>query len=152
MTRLAALMVASLALTPLAQAGSHSISATVTDRNGAGLGRTIVSLAPSPDDVDAKPHTVELVTDRQGNVLIDYLRDTEGERTKLSKKTQYVLEVFKPGFHPYTTSFYYKKGEVQLDAVVLVEETIEVEDIAENLDPATTPESTHAAGANYEGQ
>jgi len=139
-------------LAPVAQAGTHSIATTVTDRNGAGLGRTIVSLAPSPDDVDAKPYTVELVTDRQGNVLIDYLRDTEGERTKLSKKTQYVIEVFKPGFHTFTTSFYYKKGEISLDPVVLVEETIEVEDIAENLDPATTPDSTHAAGANYEGQ
>jgi hypothetical protein len=151
MTRLVPLLALAL-LAPMAQAGTHSITTTVTDRNGSGLGRTIVSLGPSPDDVDAKPYTVELVTDRQGNVLIDYLRDTEGERTKLSKKTQYVIEVFKPGFHTYTTSFYYKKGEVVLDPVVLVEETIEVEDIVENLDPATTPDSTHAAGANYEGQ
>ncbi len=133
-----------------ALAGTHSIATQVTDRNGGGLGRTIVSLAPKASD--AKPYTVELVTDRQGQVLIDYLRDTEGERTKLSKKTEYVIEVFKPGYHPFSTSFFYKKGELVLDPVVLVEETIEVEDVAENLDPATTPDSTHAAGANYEGQ
>jgi len=148
--RYTALVVAFLLGPSLALAGTHSIATRVTDRNGSGLGRTIVSLTPKEDD--AKPYTVELVTDRQGNVLIDYLRDSDGERTKLAKKTEYVLEVFKPGYHPFSTSFYYKKGELTLDPVVLVEETIEVEDIAENLDPATTPESTHAAGANYEGQ
>lgn len=149
---LAAAVLGSLLGPGPASAGTHTISAQVTDRNGNGLGRTRITLAPSPSDPDAKPYSVELVTDRQGHFLVDYLRDAEGERMKLGKKTEYVLEVFKPGYHANTSTFYFKKGELILDPVVLVEETIEVEDIPENLDPATDPEGTHAAGANYEGQ
>jgi hypothetical protein len=139
-----------LAVAQPALAGTHSISSQVTDRNGTGLGRTRITLSPS--SADAKPNGVDLVTDREGRFLVDYLRDPEGERTKLGKKTEYVLEVFKPGFHPASSTFFYKKGELTLDAIVLVEETIEVEDVPENLDPATDPDGTHAAGANYEGQ
>ena len=153
MKRLGSLLCMAWLLSALpAWAGTHSIETQVTDRNGSGLGRTIVSLAPNNETLDAKPISVELVTDREGRVLIDYLRDTDGTRTKLARKTEYVLEIFKPGYHPYTTSFFYKKGVVVLDPVVLIDETIEVEDLAENLDASNTTDGTHAAGANYEGQ
>ncbi|NCG22309.1 MAG: hypothetical protein GWP91_25105, partial [Rhodobacterales bacterium] len=74
------------------------------------------------------------------------------ERTRLAKKTDYVLEVFKPGFHSFAVSLHYKRGPITLEAITLVEETIQVQDHGENLDPTLYADPTHSAGANYEGQ
>ncbi len=130
-------------------AGTHSVAAQVVDRNGQGLGRTRVTLVPKADEAK---RSVELVTDREGRFLVDYLRDPAGERTKLAKKVEYQLEVYKPGYHVVTMTFPYRRGELALQPVVLVEETIEVEALPEDLAPAVDLENTHAAGANYEGQ
>lgn len=142
MSRFVLLLLLTAATAAPAHAGRHSIAASVVTRNGTPVGRAIIKLSPG---------NVELVTDREGRFLIDYLRDDEGERVRLGKKTDYALDVFKVGFHAQQATFYYKKGEVVLPDIVLVEETIEVEDAPENIDPASEA-TTHAAGANYEGQ
>jgi len=136
------LLLASLGAPGVAQAGRHSVQSQVLTRNGDPVAKAIVKLTPG---------NVELVTDREGRFLVDYLRDEEGERIKFAKKTDYEVEVFKVGYHPFTTSFYFKRGELVLDDIVLVEKTIQVDDVPENIDPATD-ETTHAAGATYEGQ
>lgn len=128
---------------PTAHAGRNAIAGQVFDRNGQPVNRAIVAL---------RPGNVELVTDRQGRFLIDYLRDEDGSRTRLARKTDYALEVFKPGYHVHTVDLFFKRGAVDLPAITLVEETITVEDQAENLDPGLYKDPTHAAGANYEGQ
>lgn len=127
----------------VSSAGKNHITGQITDRNGQPVNRAIVSLQPG---------NVQLVTDREGWFLIDYLRDEEGERTRLLKKTDYTVEVFKPGFHTFSLSVYYKKGSITMDAITLTEETIQVQDQGENLDPGLYGEQTHSAGANYEGQ
>jgi len=141
MTRLALLIVA--LLIPSAAAAGHSISGQVLDRNGEPIQRAVVSLAPG---------SVQLVTDQDGRFLIDYLRDDEGKRSKLKKRTMYALEVFKPGYHVHALSVDYKRGEVVLQAFTLTEETITVEDMDDNLDPGLFQDSSHNSGANYEGQ
>jgi len=113
-----------------AQAAPSLIGGLVVDRNGKPLARAIVSLAPG---------NVELVTDRDGKFAIDYLRDATGERIKLSRKTDYTLSVFKPGFHTYTVKVEYRHGELQVDPVTMVEETIAVQEISQNIDPGTPP-------------
>lgn len=125
-----------------AHAGTHLIGGQVVDRNGDPVSRAIVSLSPG---------NVELVTDREGRFAIEYLRDESGERTKLEKKTEYKLEVFKAGFHVVTTSVPYKRGEFLVEAVTMVEETIDVQDFPENLDPSAYSKPPVAAGATYEG-
>lgn len=132
-----------LALAPVAQAGRHHITGQVIDRNGEPVHRAIVSLSPG---------NVQLVTDREGFFLIDYLRDEAGKRVKLTKKITYVVEVFKPGFHTWTASVDYRKGSLTMEPVTLAPETIRVEDQGENLDPGLFGDPTHAAGAHYEGQ
>ena len=134
---------ACLLLPSTALAGRHFIAGQVVDRNGEPVDRAVVSLTPG---------RVELVTDREGRFLIDYLRDDDGERIKLSKKTDYQLEVFKPGFHAETRSFFYKKGSMELKAFTMVEETIDIRDEGENLDPELFSEQTSNTGATYEGQ
>ena len=131
-----------LVLAGPAQAGNQLIG-LVNDRNGDPVNRAIVSLVPG---------NVQLMTDRDGQFLIDYLRDEEGERIRLKKRTSYVLEVFKPGFHTQSFNVEYKRGPLELPLVTLVEETIEVEDTGENLDPGLFKDPTHSAGAAYEGQ
>jgi hypothetical protein len=138
-----ALIALALLLAVPAQAGKHWIAGRVTDRNGEPVDNAIVSLAPG---------NVQLVTDRDGQFLIDYLRDPAGERTKLEKKTMYDLEIFKPGFHVAAKSLDYRKGIMDVEAITLVEETIEIHDDGENLDPDLYADSTHSSGANYEGQ
>ena len=131
-----------LALAP-AWAGNHHIAGQVVDRNGQPISRAIISLEPG---------NVELVTDREGRFLVDYLREEDGKRVRLDKKTDYRLEVFKPGFHTYTLELFYKRGAVTLETVTMVEETIDVADFPENLDPALYSRPTVSAGATYEGQ
>jgi len=137
-----ALAAVMLAAAP-AQAGHKFIQGVVKDRNGDPIDRAVVSL---------KPGNVQLVTDREGRFLVDYLRDDDGERTKLAKKTDYTIEVFKPGYHIQSLKFYYKKGELDLKPFTLVEDTIKIEDEGENLDPALYSDRTTNSGATYEGQ
>lgn len=145
MTRhlLAAATLAALWVSTPASAAKHLITGQVIDRNGEPVSRAVVSLSPG---------NVELVTDREGRYLIDYLRDDSGERVRLERKVDYTLEVFKPGFHTFTSTFFFKKGELVVDTVTMVEETIDTQDFPENLDPALYSRPTQAAGANYEGQ
>ena len=47
---------------------------------------------------------------------------------------------------------FYKKGEITMEPVTLTEDSIEIQDLGDNLDPAVYEQATHSAGANYEGQ
>ncbi len=143
LVRVALILLATLSVAVPAHAARHYITGVVKDRNGAPLDRAVITLAPG---------NVQLVTDREGRFLIDYLRDDEGERTRLSKRTDYALEVFKPGYHIQSERFYYKAGPLELQALTLVEETIKVRDEGENLDPDLYVEPTTNVGATYEGQ
>ncbi len=138
-----AALIAALALPAVAQAGRHRLEGVVQDRNGEPVNRAIVSLLPG---------NVQLMTDREGNFLIDYLRDAEGERVRFKKRTTYTVEVFKPGFHTQALNVEYRSGPLALPSVTLVEESIELKDTGENLDPGLFKDPTHAAGAAYEGQ
>jgi hypothetical protein len=142
MTRSLLVLVAGLVLAGPALA-RNAISGEVRDRNGAPLDRVVITL---------KPGNVQLVTDREGRFLVDYLRDDEGERAKLAKKTDYAIEIFKPGFHVEKRTFFYKKGELILDPFTMVEETIAVRDDGQNLDPEIYSTGTTNTGATYEGQ
>jgi hypothetical protein len=120
-----------------------ALQGSVVDRNGTAMSRAIVSLSPG---------NAELVTDRDGNWKVDYLRDAGGERARLQKRTEYVLEVFKPGYHTFVTRLPYKKGVLVVDTVTMVEESIDLADLPENLDPSLYKTQTQSSGANYEGQ
>jgi hypothetical protein len=138
------LAAAVLALAPAdAFAARHSISGQVLDRNGDPVERAIVTLEPG---------NVQLITDAEGRFLIDYLRDDDGQRVRLAKKTDYALEVFKPGYHTQKLTFFYKRGPVAVDPIQVLEDTIEVADDGQSLDPGLFGDRTHAAGATYEGQ
>jgi hypothetical protein len=107
--------------------------------HGGGSERRLVALNPG---------NVELVTDRSGAFQIDYLRDTQGERVKLEKKTTYELKILKAGYHAHTISVPYRHGPFLVEPVVMVPITIEVDDIRENLDK-TVP--TSGNGVTLEG-
>lgn len=139
----AMLIAAMLSLAPPAFAGRHSIAGQVLDRNGQPVERAIITLSPG---------NVQLVTDAEGRFLIDYVRDDAGERAKLLKKTDYTVEVFKPGYHIEKISFFYKRGPVAVDPIELTEETIKVDDDGANIDPGLFTDRTHGSGATYEGQ
>lgn len=132
-----------LGLAQPALAGKHQLIGQVQDRNGEPVNRAIISLVPG---------NVQMMTTREGEFLIDYLRDEDGERVRLKKRTDYVLEIFKPGYHGQTMAIAYKKGTLELPQVTLVEETIEVDETEGNLDPDLYADPTHSAGAAYEGQ
>ena len=132
-----------LLLSPAAMAGKHIISGTILDRNGEPVDRVTISLMPG---------NVQLVTDREGHFHIDYLRDDQGERIRLAKRTDYQLEIFKPGYHSQTYNFYYNKGLQELDRFTVIEDTIQVQDHGENLDPTLHAQPTNTSGATYEGQ
>lgn len=140
---LRALPLLALLLSPAASAGKNAIIGQVETRNGQPVERAIVTLEPG---------NVQIITDVDGRFLIDYLRDDEGERTKLAKKTEYTVEIFKPGFHTHEVKFFYKRGTVVVDTITLKEDTLEVADDGQSLDPGLFGDRTHAAGATYEGQ
>lgn len=123
--------------------GKYQISGQVLDRNGQPLPRAVVSLTPG---------NVSMVTDTQGNFVIDYLRDDAGERTRLSPKTEYSFEVAKVGFHTFTQPLPYKRGALMVEPVMMIEHTIDISDLPENLDPGLYTAPTQSAGATYEGQ
>ena len=122
---------------------SHVISGSVMDRNGSPIERAIVSLEPG---------NVELITDSDGGFIIDYLRADDGERIKLDKRTDYTVSVFKPGYHDADTSFFYKRGELFLEPLTMVEDTIRVETSQDNIDPDQYPDRAQNHGAAYEGE
>ena len=120
-------------------AGNNSIDGLVVDRNGAPIPRARIELSPG---------NVELITDREGRFTISYLRDETNERIKLNKKTEYTLEVFKPGYHLSIMNVPYKRGVLELDAVALVPETLKVADMDGDL---TLQSSTDDIGKTAEG-
>lgn len=124
-------------------AARHQFGAQVLDRNGQPIERAVVALSPGH---------VKLVTDRDGWFLVEYLRDEEGRRVRLARNTLYALSIVKPGYHPLHLDVRYHRGRVVMDPLVLVEDTIHLEDHGERIDPEIYQRSTHAAGANYEGQ
>lgn len=126
-----------------AWAAKNSISGQVVDRNGKPVTRAIITLAPG---------NVQMITDDQGKFTIDYLRSESGERVKLTKKVDYDLEVFKPGFHVEKRNFFYKSGPVSVDTITLAEETVQIAPDTENIDPGLFNDKTHGSGATYEGQ
>lgn len=121
----------------------HAISGRVLDRNGHPLPRVIVSLEPGG---------VELVTDSEGAFLIDYLRNEQGERVKLARRTDYRLDVLKPGFHAESTKIHYRRGDLSLEPITMVEDTLEIGPTEEDIDPAKYRDNTHSDGSNYEGE
>lgn len=121
----------------------HAIIGTVVDRNGEPMDRVIVSLEPGG---------VETITDSEGSFVIDYLRDPSGERTKLQRRTDYTIEAFRTGYNVARTDFYFKRGELVLDPITMVEDTIRVDMGDEPLDPEAFPDRTQSTGATYEGE
>jgi hypothetical protein len=159
------LAAAVVAVAPVSgHAAGHIIGGTVVDRNGRPVPRAIVSLTPGPEGcpeakvppvepaTDNRNCTVELVTDRDGRYAIEYLRDHTGEKMKLATKTDYTLEVFKVGYHVFSVGVPYRRGELEVEPVTMIEETIDVADFPENLDPALYSKATMSSGATYEGQ
>ncbi|MEN0061550.1 MAG: carboxypeptidase-like regulatory domain-containing protein [Myxococcota bacterium] len=135
----------------MAFAGKHAIVGTVVDRNGDPVPRAVISV-----NVTSKKQAsfnVALMTDRRGTFRVDYLRPEESERRiKLAKRAEYDIEVFKPGFHLHDTSVYFRKGEVVVAPITLVEETIAIQDLPENLDPAANADAATSTGATFEWQ
>ncbi|MBM4392980.1 MAG: carboxypeptidase regulatory-like domain-containing protein [Deltaproteobacteria bacterium] len=121
----------------------HAIMGQVIDRNGEPIERAIVALSPGD---------VEMVTDESGKFIIDYLRDEEGSRVKLSRRTDYAIEFFKVGYHPTKSDFYFKNGELMLEPVALTEDTIKVDNSNVDIDPDKYPDRAQDAGGSYEGE
>ena len=127
----------------LSACGPRIISGTITDRNGEPIERALVAVSPG---------NVEVITDQAGLFQVDYLRNEIGERTKLSTRTDYQIEIFKPGYHLERTPIYYKRGELLMEPITLREDTIRVLGNDSNIDPDLHQDRTHSAGANYEGE
>ncbi|MFT7520299.1 MAG: hypothetical protein ACI9MC_002444 [Kiritimatiellia bacterium] len=142
------LLLLALAVVVPAHAGKHYIAGRIIDRNGDPIDQAIITLHPTdPEEISA-----QLVTDKEGRFLVDYLRQNDGERARLSKRADYKLEVFKPGFHTKQVGFFYKKGEMRVETLTMTEDTIVVHDDKANLDPNAYDTRTQSSGATYEGQ
>lgn len=137
------LSLALLGVPGTAWAKKHTISGAVIDRNGDPVERVNVTLSPG---------NVEIITDETGKFMIDYLRDEEGNRTRLQKRTDYKVTFFKVGFHEQELTFLYKRGEHLLETVTLKEETIKVDASSDVIDPAAFPDRQQDAGGSYEGE
>jgi hypothetical protein len=129
--------------TPNEAYAKNAIAGQVVDRNGKPVERVIVTLEPG---------NIQLVTDAEGRFLIDYVRDDAGERRKLTRKVDYVLEAFKTGFHVEGREFFYKRGLVEMETITLREDTLQILDDGADLDPTLLGDPTQATGATYEGQ
>lgn len=121
----------------------HAIMGQVVDRNGKPIGRTNVTLVPG---------NVEIITDDDGRFMIDYLRDAEGSRVRLARRSEYAIEYFKVGYHVVKASFYFKNGELALDPVALTEDTVRVTASPTDFDPALYGDRGQEAGGSYEGE
>ncbi|MFT6145418.1 MAG: hypothetical protein ACJAZO_000306 [Myxococcota bacterium] len=135
------LLVGCLALA--ACGGKRIITGVVTDASGQPLDRAIVRLEPG---------NIEMVTDREGQFTIEYLRTEDASRTGIGKRQTYILDVFKPGFSIEQREFYYKAGALSVGAIPLTVEVLRVQDDGENLVPSLQAEPTNTGGATYEGQ
>lgn len=138
-----AFLLLALLLPTAAWAKKPVIYGSVVDRNGEAVARVNVKLSPG---------NVELITDETGKFSIDYLRDEEGNRIKLTKKTDYEVEFFKVGFHPETMKFYFKRGELFLEPTTLKPDTVSVKASQDNIDPGQYPDRAQSAGGSYEGE
>ena len=123
--------------------GPHIIEGQIIDRNGQPVPRAIVGIAPG---------NVEIVTDGDGRFMLDYLRDDAGERVKLKRRTDYGIEIFKPGFHVLNQEFYYKRGELLMEPLVLKEDSIRVIGSDELYSPDEHRDRTHSSGQSLEGE
>jgi len=119
------------------------IYGSVVNRNGDAVARVNVKLSPG---------NVEIITDESGKFSIDYLRDEEGNRVKLSKRTDYEIELFKVGYHASSMKFYFKRGELFLEPATLKEDTISVKGGQDNIDPGQYPDRAQSSGGSYEGE
>jgi hypothetical protein len=136
-------MLAALLFAGPAAAKGRALRGSVVDRNGEPVKRVNVRLSPG---------NVEIITDDQGLFTIDYLRDAEGNRVKLQRKTTYTVEFFKVGFHPVETEVEYKRGELTIEAVTLKEDTIKLDLSADDIDPSRFPDRAQDGGGSYEGE
>jgi hypothetical protein len=133
-----------LLLTPTeAWAKKPKLIGSVVDRNGEALARVNVKLSPG---------NVEIITDDSGTFSIDYLRDEEGERVKLAKRTMYEFEFFKVGYQPEKSSVEFKRGELLMEPITLKEDTISVKNSSDNIDPGLYPDRGQNSGGSYEGE
>ncbi len=123
-------------------AARGQILGSVVDSNGAPVPRAEITLAPGG---------VSLYTDQAGRFAIDHLIEAD-RPVRVTPRTDYALEVFKPGYHTQTASFRYERGAVELSAVRLVEDTLEVLPDTLRLEVGLQQRPTQAAGATYEGQ
>jgi hypothetical protein len=123
-------------------AARGQILGSVLDATGAPVPRAEVTLIPGG---------VSLFTDQTGRFAIDHLMDAE-RAVRITPRTDFALEVFKPGYHTQTASFRYERGAVELSAVRLVEDTLEVLPDTLRLEVGLLQRPTQAAGATYEGQ
>ena len=121
----------------------RAILGQVVDRNGKAVGRANVTVTPG---------NVEIITDDDGRFTVDYLRDAEGTRVKLGKRTEYTVEFFKVGFHPEKATIFYTKGDLAMDPVTLTEDTVRVAASSTQFDPADHPDRGQDAGGSYEGE
>jgi hypothetical protein len=140
------LWAATLLLGPFALgscARHHAISGTVIDRNGQPVERVVVSLDPGG---------VETLTGPDGVFMVDYLRDEDGERVRLARRTLYEVELFRTGFHISKHQVDFKRGELILEPFTLAEDTIHVPVGVDNIDPALFPDRSQSTGATYEGE
>ncbi len=120
-----------------------AIHGTVQDRNGQPMPRVNVRVVPG---------NIEIVTDDEGQFTIDYLRDAEGKRQRLAKRTLYTFEVYKLGFQLAKMDLDYKQGEVSIEPLTLTPDTITVRASTTNMDPASAPDTDPAGGGSYEGE
>lgn len=122
----------------------HSISGTVIDRNGDPMDRVIVALDPG---------NVEILTDNEGRFSIDYVREDDGDRSRLPRRTDYTLTFFRTGYQDAREDFYFKRGAHECGTVQMVEDTIQVSEPAEPIDPKKLHADPSASGgATYEGE
>lgn len=126
-----------------ALAANRSIAGTVIDRNGEAVTRANVRIAPG---------NVETVTDDNGRFRFEYLRDDEGNRTRLNRRTVYEVSIFKVGFHEEKVEVDYRRGELLIEPVSLSEDTIKLENSNADIDVTVLPDRTQSAGGSYEGE
>ena len=145
-------------LVGVALAKGNAILGTVVDRNGEPMQSVNVSLSPVVDEKEASSGetaeviTVEIITDETGSFRIDYLRDSEGNRIKLAKRTTYALTLFSVGYHEESIQVEYRRGELVLEPILLEKETIRVDNAGDNIDPSAHPDGTQSSGGSYEGE
>ncbi len=135
-----AMLSVGVAAPALAKAAIHG---EVKDRNGEPMARVNVRVIPG---------NVEIVTDDEGKFTIDYLRDEEGNRVRLTRRTTYTFEVYKLGFQLAKADLDYKSGDVTIESVTLTPDTITVRASPTDLDPAIGTQTDAQGGGSYEGE